>query len=286
MLPPNSDFRSTAHVIVGGRASGFAFTDRSDVAIRLDAFLSDSDDGPLDEGKLAALLCHELYHVGYRAAGGLPPRPDPPDSVWTRLATLYGPETVGEIWRATGSREWNAADVAARLEAWEPSGTWNHETFDRLLGFLARVQNEGCAVYADMPLRDDSGRGEPHGTEGWEEMVDDDFRSFERVVAALASGSSAAEIDALVSAGFAEDGPFYRVGYQMAERIDTRSGRRPFLATVSGGALEFFETYLETHPEGARKLARPRVPRERSASVRVPRATRSRRDRAPRAACP
>jgi hypothetical protein len=70
----------------------------------------------------------------------------------------------------------------------------------------------------------------------------------------LVRGAPPEEINALEAVAFRENGPFYRVGYRMAKRIDTVSGRRPFLSCIRGGPLRFFETYLRTRPSGPERL--------------------------------
>jgi hypothetical protein len=80
--------------------------------------------------------------------------------------------------------------------------------------------------------------------------IERDMAMFDAVIEFAANGGPPREIDRLSAMGFADSGPFYRVGYRMAQRIDERAGRRPFLAAISGGPLEFLETYFETRPDG------------------------------------
>jgi hypothetical protein len=250
-LPPMSDISSTAYLVVGGDASGLAFGHRDDIALRLDDFVPASAASDLDTDRLASVLTHELFHVGFRAAGGLPPRPARPDEAYGKLVTKYGAEVVGEVWRASGLRTWDGPGVAARFDAWVPPAEWDLQALDRFLAMLVRLQNEGCAVYVDAPLRD-PGATRRHAGEvaRWMESIDSDMDYLAMVTTRLSRGADPLEIAELAVRGFENNGPLYRVGYHMAERIDTYAGRRPFLATIRHGALEFFETYFQTHPYG------------------------------------
>ncbi len=255
MLPPVSDFTSTAHLIVGGDMAGFAFSDRSDVVIRLDDFVRATDESPLDVDRLATVLGHELFHVGFRSAGGLPPRPPSREESWLRLATAHGPDLVGEVWRAGDPSGWNAWAMASRLSAWVPPPAWNPRSVDRVVAVMSRLQNEGSAVYVSAPLRRQLGsRGTDAELATWLRDLGEDLRRFGEMVERMAHGADPEEIDRLAADGFRSDGPFYRVGYRMAERIDTLAGRRPFLDTIRQGPLEFFETYFETHPYGPEQI--------------------------------
>jgi len=250
-LPPRSDFRSTAYLIIGGNVSGLAFGDVDDIALRMDDFVPKGDDDRLDADRLASVLTHELFHVGFRAAGGLPPRPAGRDAAWAALVEQYGSEVIGEVWRATGDRRWNGADMAIRLEAWVQSPARDPEAFNRYIAMLSRLQNEGTAVYVDAPLRDPGTTRRHAGeVERWMETIEADFDYFAHVTERLSRGAGAVEIDRLATRGFENNGPLYRVGFRIAERIDGFSGRRPLLQTIEGGPLEFFATYLETHPYG------------------------------------
>ena len=254
-LPPLSGFESTAHLVVGGKATGMAFSDRNDVALRLDAFVSRTRGGPADVDRFAGALAHELWHVGYRSAGGLPPRPEPPPADWVELARRWGPDLVGEVWRASGDPTWNASVVEAKLEAWVPSGQWTPAAVDRLLALLTRLQNEGTAGWVEMPLRDGLGSGRAEReAEVWLKDIERDFAMLAAAVDFVAGGGPPEGIEGLAAIGFSDNGPFYRAGYRMAERIEERAGRRPFLDAIRGGPLEFLETYFETRPDGPRQL--------------------------------
>ena len=251
VLPPVDGFESTAHLIVGGNASGFAFSDRNDISLRFDDFVGRTPDESLDMEQLASTLCHELFHVGFRLAGGSPPRPEPAGPGWVGLAHAFGPEIVGEIWRASELDEFDATAIQERLVAWVLPKGWNVWAVDRYIALLSRLQNEGSAVYADVPLRDIGGSGKSAAElRQWMQKIDEDFAFLAHVTERFASGAHPQEIDDLSTMGFRNSGPLYRVGYRMAERIDKHSGRRPFLGTVEHGPLEFFETYFESHPYG------------------------------------
>jgi len=247
VLPAGTRFASTAHVVVGGDAWGIAFSDRDDIAIRIDDFIPGAPSQKANLTDLGSLLCHELFHVGFRAAGGLPPRPEPYDEDWIRLANEWGAGTVGEIWRASELPGWNAAAIEGRLSAWVLPPAWDVRALDRTLALLSRLQNEGLAVYAELPLR---------GPEGvsirkeWMSKIDEDFALLQQVMDRLDHGASAHEIDDLAADGFLNDGPFYRIGLLMTERIDEFTGRKVLHETIERGALDFFESYFETHPYG------------------------------------
>jgi hypothetical protein len=250
-LPPGSGFQSTAFLVLGGTESGRAFGDHDDVTLRLDDFVPPADSAPLDADRFASVLAHELFHVGFRAAGGLPPRPERPDAVYDELVEKYGRETVGEVWRASGEAAWNGARMKARFDAWVPPPGWEPAGLNEFLAMLSLVQNEGSATYVDAPLRDPGTTGQHAGEiAGWMRGVDADFRLLAILASRLAHSAGPDEIARLASDGLADNGPLYRVGYRIAERIDTFAGRRPLLSTMSGGPLEFFETYFETHPYG------------------------------------
>jgi hypothetical protein len=128
---------------------------------------------------------------------------------------------------------------------------WDLLALDRYLAMLSRLQNEGCAVYVDAPMRDPGSTGHHSGeVVRWMSTIDMDFAYFANATNRLAHGASPEEIDALAARGFENDGPLYRVGYRMAERIDSFSGRQPFLQSIAGGPLAFFDTYFATHPYG------------------------------------
>ena len=167
------------------------------------------------------------------------------------LAQAYGPDLVGEVWRASELREWEAAAIQERLAAWVLPPGWNAWAVDRFISLLSRLQNEGSAVYADVPLRDIAGSGRSSAElRQWMQKIDEDFEFLAHVTERLSVGAHPQEIEDLTALGFRNSGPLYRVGYRMAERIDRHSGRRPFLATVERGPLEFFEAYFESHPYG------------------------------------
>ncbi|NNE43573.1 MAG: hypothetical protein HKN12_05155, partial [Gemmatimonadetes bacterium] len=152
-LPPSTDFRSHAYFLVGGDSAGLAFGHRNDIALRLDDFVG-TEPGKIDSDRLASVLTHELFHVGFRTAGGLPPRPAEFDPGWQQLALKYGSEMVGEVWRASPVREWDAEEIHERMDAWVPPAQWDLYAVDQFIALLAKLQNEGCATYVDAPLRD------------------------------------------------------------------------------------------------------------------------------------
>jgi len=245
MLPAGVDFSATAHLVVGGDAAGMAFSDRADIAIRLDDFVPAAGTQPA-LGSFAALLGHELFHVGFRVAGGLTPRPLGSDPGWDRLSETWGPFVVGEAWRASGE-PWDAAAMENRLDAWDRPAGWAWRALDRYVAMLSRAQSEGTAVYAEAPLRDRDGREE---LVPWLDGIDADFAFLGRVTDRLNRGASADEIDALAAEGFRANGPLYRVGYRVADRIDRFTGRDALLRTIENGVLEFFDAYFETQPYG------------------------------------
>jgi hypothetical protein len=255
LLPATGRVSSTVHLIVGGSAAGFAFSDRDAVVIRLDDFVRLAGSEPLDVDRVASVLAHELFHVGFRAAGGLPPRPAEPSVGWNALAAEYGPDLVAEVWRASPIREWDADAIGTRLSAWVPPREWNTLAVDRFVTLLSKLQNEGCAVFVDAPLRDLSGSGRHAAAlDAWMGTIEDDMRFLASVTARLAQLASREEIQSRMDEGFRDNGPLYRVGYQMAKRIDEHAGRRPLLESMSAGPLEFFETYFETRPYGADQI--------------------------------
>ncbi|MGQ0721382.1 MAG: DUF5700 domain-containing putative Zn-dependent protease [Candidatus Eiseniibacteriota bacterium] len=249
-LPPRSSFDAKAHIIVGGGVAGLAFSDREDIALRLDDFVSPHDGGAIDVERLASVLTHELFHVGFRAAGGQTPEPAWPDGVWQSLAQKYGRTTVGEVWRASHDELWDGAGIAARIQAWVAPPEWDPLALDRYLAMLSRLQNEGSAVYVDAPMR--SSASGPHSgeIERWMSSINQDFAHLAGITDRLSHGAGPEEIDRLAAKGFEKDGPLYRVGYRIAERIDNFAGRQPFLDAIPGGPLAFFETYFATHPYG------------------------------------
>lgn len=251
LLPPTGRVSSTVHLIVGGRAAGFAFSDRDAVVVRLDDFVRLAGGEVIDLDRVAAVLTHELFHVGFRAAGGLPRRPEDPDVGWNLLASEYGPDFVAEVWRASPVDEWDADAIGSRLNAWVCPRDWNTLAVDRFVTLLSKVQNEGCAVFVDAPLRDLSGSGR-HATEidDWMQTIEQDMDLFAHVTTRLGELASPEEIQSLMDDGLEDNGPLYRVGYQMAKRIDEYAGRRPLLESMSAGPLSFFETYFDTRPYG------------------------------------
>lgn len=250
-LPPASGFRSTAYLVVGGTETGRAFGDHDDITLRLDDLVPASGAEPLDVDRFASVLAHELFHVGFRAAGGPPPRPAQPDAAYDELVAKYGRETVGEVWRASGPRSWDAAKMRAKFDAWVPPRAWDPLAMNELIAMLSLIQNEGCATWVDAPLRDPGTTRRHQGEiDGWMRHVDADFHVLALIAERLAHGAGPDEIARLATQGLANNGPLYRVGYRIAERIDGSAGRRPLLSTVSGGPLEFFETYFQTHPDG------------------------------------
>jgi hypothetical protein len=246
MLPPGADFRSTVHLVVGGDASRVTISDRDDIAIRLDDFVPGRDDEEPDLTGLVEIVAHELFLTGFRAAGGVPPRPAPGDRDWEPLADRWGPSTVGEVWRASGLTSWRAPAIEARLDAWTRPAMWDVHAIDRYVALLSRVQSEGTAVYVETPL---SGRGREARTAAWMESIDDDFAFLAGVTMRL-YGGTAAEIDELAAEGFREGGPLHRVGWRIAERIDKYAGRSVLLDTMQDGPLAFFDSYFATHPYG------------------------------------
>ncbi len=246
MLPAGADFSSTAYLVVGGDSWGIAFSDREDIAIRLDDFVPAETGADPDLSALSALLCHELFHVGFRAAGGLPPWPRAAGDDWWRLVQTWGPNVVGEVWRAS-DEPWRPAAMEARLDAWLRPATWEWQALDRYLAMLSRLQNEGTAVYVEAPLR---GRAAQAELTSWMSTIDDDFAFLEKLTERLNHGADADEIDRLAAEGFRNNGPLYRVGYRVAERIDGFNGRSALLRTMENGVLEFFDSYFETHPYG------------------------------------
>lgn len=260
MLPPGSDFESTLRIVVGGTATGMAFSSGTDVVLRIDDFVipnrsPSSLDSQLDYDALAATAIHELYHVGFVAAGGVTPRLTHPDEEWLKLASMYGPEVIGEVWRGAREKRWNSALMQLRMEAWVQPTHWNTSGVDRFLHHLSRMQNEGCAVYAEAPAgeatSDERRRAE---IDLWMKTIRSDFGLLAQMADAMDHGADAAQIDRIAADAFRDNGPFYRVGHRMAERIDTRSGRRALHAATTGGPLEFVERYLETHPDGPNEL--------------------------------
>jgi hypothetical protein len=253
-LPPASGFESTAYLVIGGREAGRSFGDRDDVTLRLDDFVP-ADGSSLDVDRFASVLAHELFHVGFRAAGGLPPRPARPDGTYDELAARYGRETVGEVWRASGEREWDAARMGARFEAWVPPAAWDLLAVNEFIAMLSLIQNEGTATWVDAPLRDPGGTRRHAGEiDRWMKNVDADLHVLAVIARRLEHSAGPDEIARLATQGLANDGPLYRVGFQIAQRIDEHAGRRPLLSTMSGGPLEFFETYFQTHPYGPDQL--------------------------------
>jgi hypothetical protein len=250
ILPPSSDFRATAYLVVGGDAAGFAFSHRDDLALRLGDFVGGPDGEPLDTDLLASVLAHELFHVGFRAAGGLAPRA-PEDPEWVEVALKWGPETVGEVWRASGEEEWNADLIRPRLEAWVLPGVVTPPSIDRYLSAMSRLMNEGCAVYAELALRHFSGSDRlDRAHEEWMTNLRADLVVFESFTDAFVRGAEPADLEAMTLAALEDNGPFYRIGFMMAERIDKYVGRRALHRCLEGGPLEFFETYFGTHPLG------------------------------------
>jgi len=249
-LPPSSGFESTAYLVVGGREAGRAFGDHDDVTLRLDDFVP-ADGSPLDVDRFAAVLAHELFHVGFRAAGGLPPRPPHPDDTYEELAAKYGRETVGEVWRASGEREWDAERMRARFDAWVPPAAWDVLAVNEFIAMMSLIQNEGTATYVDAPLRDPGGTRRHAGEiDRWMKNVDADLHVLAVIAQQLEHAAGPDDVARLASQGLANDGPLYRVGFQIARRIDDYAGRRPLLSSMSGGPLEFYETYFQTHPYG------------------------------------
>jgi hypothetical protein len=249
-LPPRSSFDAKAYVIVGGGAAGLAFSDRDDIALRLDDFVSPHDGGAIDVERLASVLTHELFHVGFRAAGGQTWEPAWPDEAWVQLAQKYGPTTVGEVWRASNVERWDGRDIAARIHAWVAPPEWDRLALDRYLAMLSKLQNEGSAVYVDAPLRSAASGLHSGEIARWMSSIEQDFAYFAQITERLAHGAGPEEIDRLAAKGFEKDGPLYRVGFRIAERVDTFAGRQPFLDAIPGGPLAFFETYFATHPYG------------------------------------
>lgn len=250
LLPPGTEFRTTAYLVVGGEASGFTFSDRDDLVIRLDDFVGGPHGGALDVDRLASTLAHELFHVGFRAAGGLAPR-EPRAQSWHDLAGEYGPEVVGEIWRGSNLTRWNSTQIRGRLEAWVMPALWTPAHVDEVLLTLSRLMNEGCAVYAESELRAFSGSDRLDGEHArWMTNIARDQVVLTELLSMLRRGEDVERLARHAERGFAQNGPFYRIGYQMAERIDSYTGRRALLAAIEGGPLEFFETYFQTHPFG------------------------------------
>jgi len=254
MLPPASDFTATAYLVVGGDAAGFAFSHRDDIAIRVDDFVGGPDGAQIDVDRLAAVLAHELFHVGFRAAGGLAPR-EADDPSWRALAENWGPDFVGEVWRASDVGSWDASAIEPRLQAWVPSGLAQPATVDRLLSGLSRLMNEGCAVYAETDLYTFSGSDRLQREHAfWLSELDSDFDALAELTSQFIRGASPGDLEALIRSGLRANGPFYRIGYIMAERIDRYTGRRALVQAIDGGPLEFFETYFETHPIGEKHV--------------------------------
>jgi len=88
----------------------------------------------------------------------------------------------------------------------------------------------------------------------WLSELGSDFADFGELTDAFARGASPGDLEQLIRSGLKTNGPFYRVGYAMAERIDRYTGRRALLQAIEGGPLEFFETYFETHPIGEKHV--------------------------------
>ena len=255
LLPPSGHVATTVHLIVGGRGAGFTFSDRDAVVIRLDDFVVRGGGEAIDLDRVAAVLAHELFHVGFRAAGGLPPRPGETASGWTELASQYGPDVVGEVWRASALDDWNPSALESRFSAWVPSRGWAPLGLDRFVTLMSTVQNEGCAVFVDAPLRDLSGSGRhAREIEIWMQTVEADMRYLADVADRFARGATPEEMQRALHEGLRDNGPLYRVGYQMAKRIDEHSGRRPLIDAMTQGPLEFFETYFDTRPYGSDQI--------------------------------
>ncbi|MCA9753231.1 MAG: hypothetical protein KC591_13650, partial [Gemmatimonadetes bacterium] len=254
ILPPATDFESTAYVVIGGDVSGFAFSDRDDLVLRLDDFVGGPDGKPLDVDRFASVLAHEVFHVGFRTAGGLAPRA-PEFASWREVASAWGPEITGEVWRASEVGPWNAESIEDRLEAWVFPGLWTSQTVDRYFAGLSRLMNEGCAVYAELDLRSFSGSRElDREHERWISTIASDWRVLAEITDEAVRGASPEDIDRSFAQGLAGNGPLYRVGFAMAQRIDAYTGRRALQAAIQGGPLEFFQTYFETHPIGDRHI--------------------------------
>jgi hypothetical protein len=239
---------ATLHVIVGGDAVGMSPSGEAAVVLRIDDFVRAEQDDPLDAGAFEAAAVHDLYHVGFRAAGGPPPRPIAPDPGWITLASVYGANTVGEVWRRAEEREWDASLMVIRFAAWVPPDRWNLLALDRFLQHLSRIQAEGCAAVAQasagLPGEADAERPPEVRT------LDSDFVVLANLGLALSRGVTPERIDEIAVRGFHDDGPLDRVGTRMAQRIDERFGRRALIASVEEGPLEFVDRYLETHPDG------------------------------------
>lgn len=250
LLPPGTEFRTTAYLVVGGEASGFTFSDRDDLVIRLDDFVGGPNGAALDVDRLASTLAHELFHVGFRAAGGLAPR-EPRAQSWHDLAAEYGPEVVGEIWRGSQLTRWNSPQIRGRLEAWVMPALWTPAHVNEVLLTLSRLMNEGCAVYVESELRAFSGSDRLDREHArWMTNIARDQGVLSELLTMLRRGEDVERLARHAERGFAQNGPFYRIGYLMADRIDSHNGRRALLAAIERGPLEFFETYFQTHPFG------------------------------------
>ena len=250
LLPPGTEFRTTAYLVIGGEATGFTFSDRDDLVIRLDDFVGGPNGSILDVDRLASTLAHELFHVGFRAAGGLAPR-EPRAQSWHDLALQYGPEVVGEVWRGSDVGRWNSTEIRGRLEAWVMPALWTPAHVDEVLVALSRLMNEGCAVYVESELRAFSGSDRLDREHArWMTNIERDQIVLTEFLTMLRRGEDVERLVLQAERGFAQNGPFYRIGYLMAERIDSYTGRRTLLAAMEGGPLEFFEAYFRTHPFG------------------------------------
>ncbi len=245
LLPPGTRFETTLRLVVGGQSVGLSPPETDDVVLRLDDFVRSVRDEPLDLDALAAAAVHEVYHVGFRAAGAPPPRPESPDETWITLAAVYGADTVGEVWRRAREKHWNSSSMNDRFRAWVRPDEWNTAALDRFLSHLSRLQAEGCAVLAEASLDE----GEP-ARDRWMLTIDSDFDVLASLARGLSRGAPPERLDEVAALGFHNNGPLYRVGYRMARRIDERLGRRALLASVEEGPLEFVDRYLDTHPDG------------------------------------
>lgn len=220
------------------------------VFVRIEDFPGDGD-SPLDAERFVSAVTHVLFRIGFDGAGGASPRPRDSGSTWTSLAATFGPELVGEVWRRADEKHWDGSQMASRFEAWVPPDEWDLVGVDRFVHHLAGIARVGCATYAEVPLRD----GDPHPgrraeIDVWMETIERDFDVLAALAAAVHRGASAATIDAIAEAGFEKNGPLYRVGFRMAERIDRNTGRRALQSAIAGGPLEFIDAYLATHPDG------------------------------------
>lgn len=243
-LPPRAGLEATVYVIVGGDAVGMTPPGVDAVVLRIDDFVRGAPDHPLDVDAFEVAASHELYHVGFRAAGGPPPRPIDPDEEWITLASVYGADTVGEVWRRADERRWDGSLMAARFAAWVPPDEWSVLALDRLLRHLSRIQAEGCAVLTEGSDTDEAERAR------WMRNIDADFEVLAELTRLLSRGAAPERLELIAQHGFRNNGPLYRVGTRMAQRIDERFGRRALVASVEEGPLEFVDRYLETQPDG------------------------------------